>query len=175
MDGALLVVIPFKMQGMIPFKIQGVGYPNKLREIAYLWIVTCKDADCEMDQWSKRIDYNKYTKHYNKNFEMDIRSIIIKTLCSILRWLYRYNRKNMHGEKLKQLCILACKLPNDAKNRTHIVDHISAEMYRDHGDGIIKYKQCIKRRERAGIQHGTVIDSMSKATKNMFRTHLYLL
>eukprot|EP01083_Nonionella_stella_P166603 557500_1 len=66
MDGALLVVIPFKMQGMIPFKIQGVGYPNKLREIAYLWIVTCKDADCEMDQWSKRIDYNKYTKHYNK-------------------------------------------------------------------------------------------------------------
>eukprot|EP01083_Nonionella_stella_P264327 896856_1 len=60
------VVISFKMQGMIPFKIQGVGYPNKLREIAYLWIVTCKDADCEMDQWSKRIDYNKYTKHYNK-------------------------------------------------------------------------------------------------------------
>eukprot|EP01084_Bolivina_argentea_P056766 103840_1 len=71
MDGALLVVIPFKMQGMIPFKIQGVGYPNKLREIAYLWIVTCKDADCEMDQWSKRIDYNKYTKHYNKEYTIN--------------------------------------------------------------------------------------------------------
>eukprot|EP01083_Nonionella_stella_P136717 416173_1 len=96
-------------------------------------------------------------------------------LCSILRWLYRYNRKNMSGEKLKQLCLLACKLPDDAKNRTHIVDHISAEMYRDHGDGIIKYKKCMKQREQAGIKQAPVIDTMDKGTKSMFRTPLYIL
>eukprot|EP01083_Nonionella_stella_P023573 65217_1 len=76
---SLFWILWFIMQLQAQFKASLGEYPQenrilvpesthrwKDRAIAYLWIVTCKDADCEMDQWSKRIDYNKYTKHYNK-------------------------------------------------------------------------------------------------------------
>eukprot|EP01083_Nonionella_stella_P023574 65221_1 len=81
---SLFWILWFIMQLQAQFKASLGEYPQenrilvpesthrwKDRAIAYLWIVTCKDADCEMDQWSKRIDYNKYTKHYNKEYTIN--------------------------------------------------------------------------------------------------------
>ncbi len=37
----------------------------KARTEAYLWVLLCTEPGCNLNRWSERMDYCKYTKHYN--------------------------------------------------------------------------------------------------------------
>ncbi len=50
----------------------------------------------------------------------------VEALCSIIRSIYRADRGDLHGLKLKKLVLLTQWLPNDDENRTNTVHWISS-------------------------------------------------
>eukprot|EP01083_Nonionella_stella_P274083 930192_1 len=101
---------------------------------------------------------------------------IVESVCSVMKIIYRDNRRKMNGSTLKKHVMNVTMLPDKDADRTQIVNWVAIECLKRYGDGIIHDKHYLrKRRKIMDIVKSIVLDRKYKGDDSVFMGMRYIL
>ena len=99
---------------------------------------------------------------------------IVESLCSIAKGVYTEKRRRIKPKKLKKILLNVMMLPKADAGRSKIVEWVRDKYVSKYGDGIIRNKWYLKKRqEKANISRSKVLDRQYNQRESIFVPHSF--